>query len=104
MKLRQSGGCLRLERPLLEKALRSNIHENVVICFFFPPLPFTFFVQFLYVSARWHSSPCQRDQERPVRGLPAAPVEQSSRLSHGLEGDKPENTFLALRRRGRLTK
>lgn len=42
--------------------------------------------------------------ERPVRGLPTVWVEQSSRLSHRLEEDKPENTLLPLQHCGRLTK
>lgn len=33
--------------------------------------------------------------ERPVRGLPTVRVEQSSRLSHRLEEDKPENAFFS---------
>lgn len=48
--------------------------------------------------------PLPASWERPVRGLPTVWVEQSSRLSHRLEEDKPENTLLPLQHCGRLTK
>lgn len=53
---------------------------------------FLFFVKFLYVSSLT-LKPLPASCERPVRGLPTVGVEQSSRLSHRLEEDKPENAF-----------
>lgn len=67
------------------KAGCSNIHENVVILSFF-----------CQISVRVSSltlKPLPASCKRPVRGLPTVWVEQSSRLSHRLEEDKPENAF-----------
>lgn len=67
------------------KAGCSNIHGNVVILSFF-----------CQISVRVSSltlKPLPASCKRPVRGLPTVWVEQSSRLSHRLEEDKPENAF-----------
>lgn len=86
MKLRQNGGCLWLERPLLEKALRSNIHENVVIFFF--PSPSLYF--FCSISVRVSSL--------ALKPLPARPREACERPPRCASGTKQSFVTRAWRR------
>lgn len=80
-------GCV-LTAPLYRLAWKagcSNIHENVV--------SLSFFCQISVRVSSLTLKPLPASCKRPVRGLPTVWVEQSSRLSHRLEEDKPENAF-----------
>lgn len=80
------GGVLTasLYRPLLERQAVQIFMKMLSSCLF------------CQISVRVSSltlKPLPASCKRPVRGLPTVWVEQSSRLSHRLEKDKPENAF-----------
>lgn len=74
-----------LYRLLLERQAVQIFMKMLSSCLFF-----------CQISVRVSSltlKPLPASCKRPVRGLPTVWVEQSSRLSHRLEEDKPENAF-----------